>query len=156
MLLTVTINGRKKELLVSPDEYLVDTLRKAGYLSVKRGCDTGSCGLCTVLVEGAPTLSCSTLSMRVNNKKIETIEAYQEEAKKFANFMANEGAEQCGFCSPGFTMTVIAMKRELKDPTDEEILHYLNGTLCRCSGYVSQLRAIKNFLEAEKANEISK
>lgn len=156
MLLTVTINGRKKELLVSPDDYLVDTLRKAGYLSVKRGCDTGSCGLCTVLVEGAPTLSCSTLSMRVNNKKIETIEAYQEEAKKFANFMANEGAEQCGFCSPGFTMTVIAMKRELKDPTDEEILHYLNGTLCRCSGYVSQLRAIKNFLEAEKANEISK
>lgn len=156
MLLTLTINGRKKELLVSPDDYLVDTLRKAGYLSVKRGCDTGSCGLCTVLVEGAPTLSCSTLSMRVNNKKIETIEAYQEEAKKFANFMANEGAEQCGFCSPGFTMTVIAMKRELKDPTDEEILHYLNGTLCRCSGYVSQLRAIKNFLEAEKANEISK
>ena len=92
----------------------------------------------------------------MNNKKITTIEGCQEEAAKFANFMADEGAEQCGYCAPGFTLTVLAMMKEYKNPTDEEILHYLNGNLCRCSGYVSQLRAIKNFMEAEKFNENSK
>ncbi len=156
MLLTLTVNGLKRELLISEDEYLLDTLRKAGYLSVKRGCDTGSCGLCTVLVDDRPVLSCSTLAARMNNKKITTIEGCQEEAAKFANFMADEGAEQCGYCAPGFTLTVLAMMKEYKNPTDEEILHYLNGNLCRCSGYVSQLRAIKNFMEAEKFNENSK
>lgn len=148
MILNVNINGRKKELLIASDEYLVDTLRKAGYLSVKKGCDTGSCGLCTVFLNGEPILSCSTLSARAEGKKVETLEAYPEEAKRFAKFMGEEGAEQCGFCSPGFTMTVIAMTRELKNPTDDEILHYLNGTLCRCSGYVSQLRAIRKYLKS--------
>ena len=73
MLLTLTVNGLKRELLISEDEYILDTLRKAGYLSVKRGCDTGSCGLCTVLVDDKPVLSCSTLAARMNNKKITTI-----------------------------------------------------------------------------------
>lgn len=150
MLLTTTINGRKKELLIKNDEYLLDTLRNAGYLSVKRGCDTGACGLCTVLIDGSPILSCSTLSARANGKNITTIEFYEKEAKLFATFMANEGAEQCGFCSPGFTLTVLAMIKELNHPTDEEIMHYLNGNLCRCSGYVSQLRAIRNFMEVFK------
>lgn len=147
MIFSATINGRKKQFLIENDEYLADTLRKGGYLSVKKGCDTGSCGLCTVLMDGKPVLSCSVLSVRAEGKKIETLEFFPVEAKKFAEFMGAEGAEQCGFCSPGFTMTVIAMTRELKNPTDDEILHYLNGTLCRCSGYVSQLRAIKNFLK---------
>ncbi len=150
MLLTTTINGRKKELLIRDDDYLLDVLRKEGYLSVKRGCDTGACGLCTILLNGSPILSCSTLAARAQGKEIFTIENFPTEAKKFASFMANEGAEQCGFCSPGFTLTVIAMSKELENPTDNEIMHYLNGNLCRCSGYMSQLRAIKNFLEAIK------
>ncbi|WP_297598044.1 2Fe-2S iron-sulfur cluster-binding protein [uncultured Cetobacterium sp.] len=150
MLLTTTINNRKKELLIKDDEYLVDTLRSAGYLSVKKGCDTGACGLCTVLLNDSPILSCSTLSARVEGKKISTIEHFPKEAKLFASFMTQEGAEQCGFCSPGFTLTVIAMIRELKNPSDDDIMHYLNGNLCRCSGYVSQLRAIKKFMEAIK------
>ena len=156
MILTATINNRKKELLISADEYLVDTLRKAGYLSVKRGCDTGACGLCTVLVEGKPVLSCSTLSARVMNKKIETIENYPVEAELLAKHLAAEGAEQCGFCAPGFALTVIAMMKELDNPTDEEILHYLNGNLCRCSGDASQLRGIKAYMREGKADENNK
>lgn len=147
MILTTIINNRKKELLIDEDEYLVDTMRKAGYLSVKRGCDTGACGLCTVLVEGKPVLSCSTLSARVMNKRVETIENYPKEAEMLAKYLAAEGAEQCGFCAPGFTLTVIAMLKELKNPSDEEILHYLNGNLCRCSGYASQLRGIKSYMK---------
>ena len=149
MLIETTINNRRMALAIDPDEYLVDTLRKAGFLSVKRGCDTGSCGLCTVWVEGKPVLSCSTLTIRMSGKKITTIEALQDEALEFARFMADEGAEQCGFCAPGFTMTVLAMKRELTNPTEEEIKHYLNGNLCRCTGYVSQLRAIKKYMGVE-------
>ncbi len=156
MILNVVINNRKKELLIEDDEYLVDTMRKAGYLSVKRGCDTGACGLCTVLVEGKPVLSCSTLAARVMNKKVETIENYPKEAELLAKHLAAEGAEQCGFCAPGFTLTVIAMLKELKNPSDEEILHYLNGNLCRCSGYVSQLRGIKAYMQEVMDNENSK
>jgi len=149
MLIETTINNRRMALAIDPDEYLVDTLRKAGFLSVKRGCDTGSCGLCTVWVEGKPVLSCSTLAIRMRGKSITTIESVQGEALEFAEFMADEGAEQCGFCAPGFTMTVLAMKRELTNPTEEEIKHYLNGNLCRCTGYVSQLRAIKKYMGVE-------
>ena len=76
-------------------------------------------------------------------------EALQEDALEFARFMADEGAEQCGFCAPGFTMTVLAMKRELVNPSEDEIKHYLNGNLCRCTGYVSQLRAIMKYMGVE-------
>lgn len=147
MIIEIFVNGIKRELLVSPDEMLVDTLRKAGYTSVRRGCDTGACGLCTVLANGKPTLSCSTLSVRVNGKKIETVEGKEKDAKIFAEFLAEEGGDQCGYCVPGFVLTVLAMKEELKNPTEEEILHYMNGNLCRCTGYSSHMRAIKKYLE---------
>lgn len=147
MKMEAIINNRPIELDIEYDEFLVDTLRRYGYLSVKKGCDTGTCGLCTVWVDGNPTLSCATLSARIDGKHITTIEGMQKEAREFAEFLVAEGAEQCGFCSPGFIMTVLALKREIESPTEEEIMHYLTGNLCRCTGYVGQLRAVKKYLE---------
>lgn len=132
---------------IEPDMMLVDFVRSKGCLSVKRGCETANCGLCTVHLEGKPVLSCSTLTAKANGKHVTTLEGLKEEAEEFGAFMADEGAEQCGFCSPGFVMNVIAMKRELKNPTEEEIKLYLAGNLCRCTGYMSQLRAVKKYLE---------
>ncbi|EGT3936450.1 2Fe-2S iron-sulfur cluster binding domain-containing protein [Clostridioides difficile] len=149
MLVKININGKKKSVDIEPEEYLVDTLRKAGNLSVKRGCDTGCCGLCTVLIDKKHTLSCATLTLRVLDREITTIEGLENEVKEFSEVLVKEGAEQCGFCSPGFILTVIAMKDELENPTDEEIKHYLTGNLCRCTGYMGQLRAIKTYLEVK-------
>lgn len=133
---------------VRADDFLADTLRKNGYVSVKKGCDTGSCGLCTVIVDDRATLSCNYLSVRVEGKNITTLEGVSDEAKEFGEFLANQGADQCGYCAPGFIMMVLAMKRELKNPTQEEIIDYLNGNLCRCTGYKGQLRAIYDYLNS--------
>ena len=146
MQLETEINGRTTTLDFPSGEFLSETLRRYGYLSVKEGCDTGSCGLCTIWLDGRPVLSCSTLTARMAGRKITTIEALQPEAEAFARFMVAEGAEQCGFCAPGFTMTVLAMKRQLTNPTEEDINLYLAGNLCRCSGYKGQMRAVKKFM----------
>ena len=149
MQVELIVNGKKHNLNVDGDEVLLDTLRKLGYYSVKRGCDTTNCGLCTVWINEKPTLSCSTLTIKANGKKITTLEGVQKEAEEFAKIFTAEGAEQCGFCSPGFVLTVISMKKELVNPTDEEIKHYLAGNLCRCTGYMGQMRAIKKYLGVE-------
>lgn len=146
MRIEVTINGKKVAMNVENNELLADTLRTQGMLSIRKGCDTTCCGLCTVWIDGKPTLSCVTLSFRVDGKQITTIEGVQKEAIEFAQLLTAEGAEQCGFCSPGFIMTVLAMKNELINPTEEEIVHYLTGNLCRCTGYMGQLRAVKKYL----------
>ncbi|WP_041721323.1 (2Fe-2S)-binding protein [Alkaliphilus metalliredigens] len=146
MKINVTVNDEQLEMEVGYDEFLVEALRRYGFNSVKRGCDTGCCGLCTIWINDQPTLSCSSLAVRANNQKITTIEGLQEEATDFAKVLVKEGAEQCGFCSPGFIMTILAMKRELKNPTEEEIIHYLTGNLCRCTGYLGQLRAVKKYM----------
>jgi carbon-monoxide dehydrogenase small subunit len=146
MQITTTINNKPVILTVAPDEMLADALRARGYLSVKKGCDTSCCGLCTVWIDGKPTLSCNVLAFRAEGKQITTIEGVQQQATEFANVLVAEGAEQCGFCSPGFIMTVLAMKNELKNPNEQEIVHYLTGNLCRCTGYMGQLRAIKKYL----------
>lgn len=150
MNITFWLNGVKRQAEVRPDELLLDFLRKNSCYSVKRGCETANCGLCTVLMDERPVLSCSMLAARADGKRIVTLEGMQEEAKEFGAFMANEGAEQCGFCNPGMVMNAIAMFRENPDPTDDEIREYLAGNLCRCSGYEGQLRGIRAFIEYKK------
>jgi carbon-monoxide dehydrogenase small subunit len=144
-----TLNNKKIAFEIENNEFLADTLRANGMSSVRKGCNTTCCGLCTVWIDGKPTLSCSVLAAKANGKNITTIEGVSKEAEKFAEILVAEGAEQCGFCSPGFIMTVIAMKKELENPTDKEIKHYLTGNLCRCTGYMGQLRAIKTYLEVK-------
>ena len=144
------LNGKQVQAEVRPDTVLLDLVRELGCYSVKRGCETAKCGLCTVWLDGKPVLSCSTLALRADGRHVTTLEGLQKEAEEFGMFLAAEGGEQCGFCSPGFIMNVLAMERELKDPTEEEIKEYLAGNLCRCSGYMSQLRAVKKYLDAKQ------
>ena len=146
MQIETIINGHKTIWQLEADASLADVLRQEGYLSVRKGCDTSCCGLCTVWLEGKPVLSCTVPAFRAAGKEITTLEGVSEEAEAFAKVLAAEGAEQCGFCSPGFIMTVLAMKRELSQPSEEEILHYLTGNLCRCTGYMGQRRAVKTYL----------
>lgn len=150
MKVTVTVNGRKIQEEVACDLLLIDFLRSHGCPSVKRGCESSNCGLCTVLMDGKPVLSCSVLTVRADGHVIETLEGLQEEAEEFGAFIADQGAEQCGFCNPGFMMNALALFRENPDPNEEEIKEYLAGNLCRCSGYEGQLRGILNFLEWKK------
>lgn len=146
MEIRLTLNGKKVHQTIEPDMLLIDFLRAQGCLSVKRGCDTSNCGLCTVIADGLPVLSCSILAARMDGHVIETLEGLEEEVHDFAEFIADQGAEQCGFCNPGLMMNAIALLRENKHPSDEEILDYLAGNLCRCSGYEGQLRGIKNYI----------
>lgn len=140
------LNGKPVTAVIEAGAVLLDVVREKGCYSVKRGCETANCGLCTVLLDGTPVLSCSTPAARVNGRAVTTLEGMQEEARAFGTFLANEGAEQCGFCSPGFIMNVLAMEKELEQPTEEEIKEYLAGNLCRCTGYMGQLRAIHKYL----------
>lgn len=153
MELKLTLNGRAVAASVEADTLLIDFLRAQGCLSVKRGCETANCGLCTVLMDGTPVLSCSVLALRAAGRHVQTLEGLQEEAADFAAFIADQGAEQCGFCNPGFMMNGIAMFRENPDPTDDEIKEYLAGNLCRCSGYEGQLRGIRAYIEYKKKTE---
>ncbi len=150
MKINLIVNGYKKVFDVKPDEYLLETLRANNYLSVKKGCDNSSCGVCTVLLDGKPVKSCSLLTVKTEGHEVTTVEGIQDEAEKLAEHFGHEGADQCGYCNPAMAVTVHAMKTELKNPTDEDIKEYLVGNLCRCTGYQAQHIAIKSYLEDDK------
>ena len=147
MKIQMTLNGKSLQAEIEPGTLLLDFVRSRGCASVKRGCETSNCGLCTVILNGKPVLSCSVLAARADGGTVETLEGLQEEAAELGAFIADQGAEQCGFCNPGYLLNAIALFRENPDPTDQEILEYLAGNLCRCSGYEGQLRGLRNFLE---------
>ena len=150
MEIQLTLNGKKLTCAIEADTLLIDLVRQQGCFSVKRGCETSNCGLCTVLLDGTPVLSCSVLAARAAGHQVQTLEGLQEEAEEFVGFIADQGAEQCGFCNPGYVINTIALLRENPDPTDDQIRAYLAGNLCRCSGYEGQLRGIRNYLNWKK------
>ena len=141
-----TLNGKVTYAEIKDDTSLFDLLRAKGCYSVKCGCETENCGLCTVLVDGKSVLSCSILAARVDDRDVVTLEGVQKEAEEFGMYLAGEGAEQCGFCSPGLIMNVLAMEKELVQPEEDAVREYLAGNLCRCSGYMGQMRAIRKYL----------
>ena len=147
MKLKFYLNGTEVEYDITPDEYLSHALRRNGVLSIRIGCDETACGSCTVLVDEKPVLSCGVLAAKVEGQHVTTVEGIQEEANRIADFFADQGADQCSFCGVGFAMIIHALKREYKHPTEEQIKDYIVGNLCRCSGYQSQLKAIKAYLE---------
>ena len=150
MKITLILNGKKTEAEIKADTLLLDLVREKGCYSVKRGCETSNCGLCTVWLDKKPVLSCSVLAARADGHEITTLEGLQKESEEFAGFLAREGADQCGFCSPGLIMNVLAMERELVNPTTDEVREYLAGNLCRCTGYASQLRALEKYFNRKK------
>lgn len=150
MNITMTLNGKKISADIDADMLLIDFVRDHGCYSVKRGCETSNCGLCTVFLDEKPVLSSSVLAARADGRTVTTLEGLQEEAAEFGAFIADQGAEQCGFCNPGFIMNALALFREKEYPDEDEIKEYLAGNLCRCSGYAGQLRGIQAFLEWKK------
>lgn len=142
------LNGKNKSYDCDPDDNLLTILRKLGCNSVRQGCDTSNCGICTVWIDNRPFLSCSYPAARINGHSVTTIEGVRKEAEDLMQAFANEGADQCGYCSPGLIMTILALLKENNCPTDEEINHYLAGNLCRCTGYLSQMRAIHKVIES--------
>ena len=141
------LNGRKVSAAIDADDSLYKVLRSLGMHSVKCGCETTNCGLCTVHMDGKAVLSCSVPAARCAGHEVTTLEGMQEEARRLGACLAGEGAEQCGFCAPGLMMNVFALAKENPHATEAEIDAFLAGNLCRCSGYVSQRRAIMKYLE---------
>ena len=154
MRINLKLNGLKISDEVSADTTLYSFLRKRGCYSVKCGCETTNCGLCTVIMNNKPVLSCAVLAARADGAEIETLEGLRNEAEEFGLCLADEGAEQCGFCNPGLIVNVVAMMRELDEFTAQSVKQYLAGNLCRCTGYQGQMRALEKFIENKKGVKI--
>jgi xanthine dehydrogenase iron-sulfur cluster and FAD-binding subunit A len=146
-----TVNGIKRQLWVKSNELLLNTLRERLQLTgTKYGCGLGECSACTVLVDGHPMLSCLLLSASVNGKSITTIEGLQKpggELDPLQESIIVNAAYQCGYCTPGLLMTVKGMLNEIPHPYEPEIRDYLKGNRCRCTGYISIVRAILDVVE---------
>lgn len=152
-LISLRINRRTHELAVEPSKLLLDVLRQDLDLTgSKRGCDDSSCGACTVQVDGVPMLSCTMLAASCEGQEITTVEGLADHGglaalqKAYGDF----GGAQCGYCTPGFMMTVKALLASNPDPTDEEIREALSSNLCRCTGYLQMFQAIRAALAAEQ------
>jgi carbon-monoxide dehydrogenase small subunit len=146
MRVNLWVNEAAVEWDVDPGEFLSATLRAHDYKSVKTGCDEGACGACTVWLDEMPVLSCQLLTAKAAGRHVTTIEGVAGEAEKLAAYMVEQGAEACGYCAPGFIMQVLALKREIPHPAYDEVKEYLNGNLCRCTGYVSRNISVQNYL----------
>lgn len=144
MIIEFTLNGKDQKFDVEPGEILLDLLRAEGNTSVKEGCKTGDCGACMVLVDGRAMTSCTLFAAQVDGKEVTTLEGLHDElAEELRREFIDAGAIQCGFCTPGVLISSYSLLTHNQDPTEEEIKAALDGNLCRCTGYVKQIDAVK-------------
>lgn len=152
-LIELRVNGRTYELAIDPSALLLDVLRQdIGLTGSKRGCDDSSCGACTVLVDGVAMMSCTLLGRSCEGQEITTIEGVSEHGSLAALQKAygDWGGAQCGYCTPGFIMTVKSLLAENPDPSEAEVRAALSSNLCRCTGYGQMYEAIRSAIEAER------
>ena len=160
-LIELKVNGRRHEIAIEPNKLLLDALREdLGLTGSKRGCDDSSCGACTIQVDGVPMLACTMVaasyqcddSNSARSHEITTVEGVAEHGALAAIQKAygDWGGSQCGYCTPGFMMTVRALLDRNPEPTEDEIRHALSGNLCRCTGYTQMYQAIKAAIQAEQ------
>ena len=147
---TLNVNGEIHEVLAAENQTLLETLREQlGLTGSKRGCDMGTCGSCTVLIDGKPSLSCITLTVRAQNKSIVTIEGLAQNGQlhPLQKAAVQYGAIQCGFCTPGWLMSAKALLDRNSSPTEMDVRRAISGNLCRCTGYV---KIVESILAASK------
>jgi aerobic-type carbon monoxide dehydrogenase small subunit (CoxS/CutS family) len=144
MQLDLTVNGELKEWTIAPGDLLLDVLRREGYFGVKRGCETGECGACTVLVDGKPINSCLMFAAQAKGSEILTIEGVEQDGKldPLQEAFLEYGAVQCGYCTPGMILSAKALLAERPDPTEAEVREALAGNFCRCTGYLKPVEAV--------------
>ncbi|MBI3890237.1 MAG: (2Fe-2S)-binding protein [Candidatus Wallbacteria bacterium] len=158
VVLALEVNGHRRETAVRPYDVLLDVLRENLNLTgTKRGCDMGTCGCCTVVIDGKPVLSCLTLALQCEGKKVTSIEGLSPGAHlhPLQECFAEVGGSQCGFCTPGFLMTCSAFLDKNPNPSVEEIKEAISGNLCRCTGYVKIVEAIQASAERLRARRAS-
>jgi len=144
--ITLNVNGKDYSLEVKPNEILLNVLRdRLGLMGTKYGCGIGECGACTVLLEGRAILSCQTLAFTADGKRITTIEGLEQDGDlhPLQQAFIDEGAVQCGYCTPGMILSAKALLDAKPDPSNQEIKQAIRGNLCRCTGYTNIVRAIK-------------
>lgn len=142
--LSVTVNGTAQHWTIEPGDLLLDVLRKQGYFGVKRGCEKGECGACTVLLDGKPVNSCLTFAAQAEAREILTIEglAHGDTLDPLQEAFLEHGAVQCGFCSPGMILAAKALLDRQPHPTEAQVREALAGNYCRCTGYVKPVEAV--------------
>jgi len=154
--LSFTLNGRRRDDLVSDNMLLLDYLRDVvGLTGTKQGCDGGECGACTVLVDDLPRLACSTLALQVAGRRVETIEGLARQGRMSVLQQAfhEKLGTQCGFCTPGMIMAAEALLRANPDPSREQIKTALSGNLCRCTGYTKIVESVEAAAAGREAAE---
>ncbi len=151
--ITLIVNGQKRTVVTDPDRPLLDVLREDLQITgPKYGCGEGQCGACTVLMDGKRTLSCITPASAADKKKITTIEglADGDTLHPVQQAFLDEGAIQCGYCTPGMILSTVALLQENPQPTDEQIIEWMNGNICRCNGYAKILTAVRRAASQSK------